>query len=250
MTSSLVHHVGSPAPFDKTARRSAAIPELIQKANGRAAIFLTQKRLPRPVQRPYVSTVPPWPCPSATPRNRTQEDSPQRDPSRPQGQNGRLRRMGYARRIPCPGGGLIAEHLAVRNAVGLFDVSHMGEIQFRGPGSLAAVQHITMNDASRLEDGQAHYSALLTPQGNSSTTSRPPPQRQRLPARGQRRHHGQRLRLDQAAGRRLARHSSRQLLVLLLATRSARPALSPNPRKSSPRPTSRPSRTTGSPREP
>jgi len=66
---------------------------------------------------------------------------------------------------PCPGGGLIAEHLAVRNAVGLFDVSHMGEIQFRGPGSLAAVQHITMNDASRLKDGQAHYSALLTPQG-------------------------------------------------------------------------------------
>ena len=66
---------------------------------------------------------------------------------------------------PGPGGGLIAEHLAVRTAVGLFDVSHMGEIQFRGPGALAAVQHITMNDASRLQDGQAHYSALLTPQG-------------------------------------------------------------------------------------
>jgi len=63
------------------------------------------------------------------------------------------------------GGGLIAEHLAVRNGVGLFDVSHMGEIQFRGPGSLAAVQHITMNDASKLKDGQAHYSALLTPAG-------------------------------------------------------------------------------------
>jgi aminomethyltransferase len=66
---------------------------------------------------------------------------------------------------PCPGGGLIAEHMAVRTAVGLFDVSHMGEIQFRGPGSLAAVQHITMNDASRLKDGQAHYSALLTAEG-------------------------------------------------------------------------------------
>ena len=66
---------------------------------------------------------------------------------------------------PCPGGGLIAEHMAVRTGVGLFDVSHMGEIQFRGPGSLAAVQQITMNDASRLKDGQAHYSALLTPQG-------------------------------------------------------------------------------------
>ena len=66
---------------------------------------------------------------------------------------------------PGAGGGLIAEHLAVRTGVGLFDVSHMGEIQFRGPGSLAAIQHITMNDASRLVDGQAQYSALLTPQG-------------------------------------------------------------------------------------
>ena len=66
---------------------------------------------------------------------------------------------------PGNGGGLIAEHLAVRTAVGIFDVSHMGEIQFRGPGSLAAVQRITMNDAARLKDGQAHYSALLTPQG-------------------------------------------------------------------------------------
>jgi aminomethyltransferase len=66
---------------------------------------------------------------------------------------------------PGPGGGLIAEHVAVRTGVGLFDVSHMGEIQFRGPGSLAAIQHITMNDVSRLKDGQAHYSALLTPQG-------------------------------------------------------------------------------------
>ncbi|MDE3063573.1 MAG: glycine cleavage system aminomethyltransferase GcvT [Acidobacteriota bacterium] len=66
---------------------------------------------------------------------------------------------------PGNGGGLIAEHVAVRTGVGLFDVSHMGEIQFRGPGSLAAVQRITMNDAARLKDGQAHYSALLTPQG-------------------------------------------------------------------------------------
>jgi len=67
--------------------------------------------------------------------------------------------------MPVEYGGLMAEHLAVRTGVGLFDVSHMGEIQFRGPGSLAAVQHITMNDASKLKDGQAHYSALLTPEG-------------------------------------------------------------------------------------
>ncbi|HEX8811283.1 MAG TPA: glycine cleavage system aminomethyltransferase GcvT [Terracidiphilus sp.] len=66
---------------------------------------------------------------------------------------------------PGNGGGLIAEHMAVRTGVGLFDVSHMGEIQFRGPGALAAVQHITMNDAAKLKDGQAHYSALLTPSG-------------------------------------------------------------------------------------
>ncbi len=66
---------------------------------------------------------------------------------------------------PGPGGGLIAEHMAVRTGVGLFDVSHMGEIQFRGQGSLDAVQHITMNDAAKLADGQAQYSALLTPEG-------------------------------------------------------------------------------------
>jgi aminomethyltransferase len=66
---------------------------------------------------------------------------------------------------PGQGGGLIAEHLAVRTAVGLFDVSHMGEIFFRGAGALDAVQKITMNDAGKLRDGQAHYSALLNPQG-------------------------------------------------------------------------------------
>lgn len=66
---------------------------------------------------------------------------------------------------PGNGGGLIAEHMAVRTGVGLFDVSHMGEIQFRGRGALDAVQKITMNDASKLKDGQAHYSALLTPSG-------------------------------------------------------------------------------------
>src|SRR5271168_3362467 len=67
--------------------------------------------------------------------------------------------------MPVEYSGLTAEHLAVRTAVGLFDVSHMGEIQFRGPNSLAAVQRITMNDASRLKEGQAQYSALLTPEG-------------------------------------------------------------------------------------
>src|SRR5215472_8026824 len=61
--------------------------------------------------------------------------------------------------------GLIEEHMAVRTAVGLFDVSHMGDIQLRGPGSLAAVQRLCMNDASKLQVGQAHYSAMLYPNG-------------------------------------------------------------------------------------
>jgi len=62
-------------------------------------------------------------------------------------------------------GGIIAEHMAVRTGVGVFDVSHMGDIQLSGPQALAAVQHISMNDASRLAIGQAQYSALLYPQG-------------------------------------------------------------------------------------
>src|SRR5438067_5140180 len=62
-------------------------------------------------------------------------------------------------------GGIIAEHNAVRTAVGIFDVSHMGDIRLAGPEALAAVQHISMNDASRLAEGQAQYSALLYPQG-------------------------------------------------------------------------------------
>src|SRR6184192_4482596 len=62
-------------------------------------------------------------------------------------------------------GGIIAEHIAVRTSVGIFDVSHMGDIRLAGPDALAAVQHISMNDAARLAVGQAQYSALLYPQG-------------------------------------------------------------------------------------
>ena len=67
--------------------------------------------------------------------------------------------------MPVEYSGITAEHLAVRNAVGLFDVSHMGDIQLRGPGSLAAVNQLCMNDASRLQVGQAQYSAMLYPSG-------------------------------------------------------------------------------------
>src|SRR6201747_593292 len=67
--------------------------------------------------------------------------------------------------MPVEYSGLIAEHMAVRTGVGLFDVSHMGDIQLRGPGSLAAVQRLLMNDASKLQVGQAHYSAMLYEDG-------------------------------------------------------------------------------------
>ena len=67
--------------------------------------------------------------------------------------------------MPVEYAGLTAEHMAVRTAVGLFDVSHMGDIQLRGPGSLAALQRLLMNDASRLQVGQAHYSAMLYENG-------------------------------------------------------------------------------------
>jgi aminomethyltransferase len=63
------------------------------------------------------------------------------------------------------GGGIIHEHMAVRTGVGIFDVSHMGDIRLAGSEALAAVQHISMNDASKLAIGQAQYSALLYPQG-------------------------------------------------------------------------------------
>ncbi len=61
--------------------------------------------------------------------------------------------------------GTIAEHLAVRTAAGIFDVSHMGEIEIKGPQALDLVQHMTSNDASKLADGQIQYSGLTTPAG-------------------------------------------------------------------------------------
>ncbi len=67
--------------------------------------------------------------------------------------------------MPVEYSGLIAEHMAVRTGVGLFDVSHMGDIQLRGPRTLEAVQQLCMNDASKLVDGQAQYSAMLYENG-------------------------------------------------------------------------------------
>jgi aminomethyltransferase len=66
-------------------------------------------------------------------------------------------------------GNLMCEHRAVRGGVGVFDVSHMGDIRIYGAkkpgGALAAAQHLTMNDASKLAIGQAQYSAMLYPNG-------------------------------------------------------------------------------------
>ena len=61
--------------------------------------------------------------------------------------------------------GILDEHRAVRTRAGLFDVSHMGEVELRGPGALAACQMATANDVSRLADGRAQYSLLLEPSG-------------------------------------------------------------------------------------
>ncbi len=61
--------------------------------------------------------------------------------------------------------GITAEHRAVRGAAGLFDVSHMGQFALRGSGALALIQRVAVNDASRLEVGQAQYSAMCRPDG-------------------------------------------------------------------------------------
>jgi aminomethyltransferase len=67
--------------------------------------------------------------------------------------------------MPVEYAGLINEHMAVRKAAGLFDVSHMGELEVTGAGALPALQWLTPNDVSRLEDGRCHYSAFLTERG-------------------------------------------------------------------------------------
>ena len=67
--------------------------------------------------------------------------------------------------MPVEYSGIAKEHTAVRTAAGLFDVSHMGEFDIRGPEALDLVQSIATNDASRLIDGQAQYSAMAYPHG-------------------------------------------------------------------------------------
>jgi aminomethyltransferase len=71
---------------------------------------------------------------------------------------------GYEMPIQYPAG-ITAEHRAVREAVGLFDVSHMGEFIVRGPDALDLVQRVTINDAAKVEVGQAQYSAMCLETG-------------------------------------------------------------------------------------
>jgi len=76
------------------------------------------------------------------------------------------RMVGYAGwDMPVEYSGITHEHLAVRTRAGVFDVSHMGQIEIAGVDALAAVQRISCNDASTLKVGQAQYSGLLTPEG-------------------------------------------------------------------------------------
>jgi aminomethyltransferase len=67
--------------------------------------------------------------------------------------------------MPVQYSGIVDEHTAVRTRVGLFDVSHMGEIVIRGPQSAALVDYVSTNNAAKLKVGQAHYSALLYEHG-------------------------------------------------------------------------------------
>lgn len=71
--------------------------------------------------------------------------------------------VGFA--MPLQYTSIVGEHIRVRSTVGMFDLSHMGQIEVRGPGALAFVQKMTVNDASLLKVGQAQYSAMCTPEG-------------------------------------------------------------------------------------
>ena len=125
--------------------------------------------------------------------------------------------------MPVEYSGITAEHMAVRTAAGLFDVSHMGEVEIAGKGALEAVQHITSNDASKLQVGQIQYSGLTTPDGtfvDDLLVYRFGPTHFLLVINaGQ---HRQGLRVDRGAGQRSrARHRHGQLERPLRADRRA-----------------------------
>ena len=130
--------------------------------------------------------------------------------------------------MPIEYSSVVDEHMAVRTRAGLFDVSHMGEIEIAGKDALAALQRIACNDASKLRTGQAQYSALLTPQGTfiddvlvSSSRART------FPAGRQRRQHRERLQLDSRANRAAWRRRRRKRELALRASGATRPGRSP-----------------------
>lgn len=67
--------------------------------------------------------------------------------------------------MPVQYSGLVDEHTTVRTRAGLFDVSHMGEVRIKGEDALAFTDYLTVNNVTKLEDGQAHYTAFCTPEG-------------------------------------------------------------------------------------
>ncbi len=69
--------------------------------------------------------------------------------------------------LPVQFTGIVQEHEAVRTKAGLFDVSHMGEVEVKGPGALYYLQRLTTNDVSKLEAGQAQYSVMCYPDGGT-----------------------------------------------------------------------------------
>ena len=69
--------------------------------------------------------------------------------------------------MPLSYSGIIEEHLAVRSAAGIFDLSHMGEFEIRGRGALDLLEHALSNSAKRLVEGQAQYTILCTPDGGT-----------------------------------------------------------------------------------
>ena len=98
-------------------------------------------------------------------------NEPSTEPIKKTPLNARHQALG-ARMVPFAGwempveySGIVNEHLAVRTKAGLFDVSHMGQVEVAGKDALAAVQYISSNDAAKLSMGQAQYSALTTPEG-------------------------------------------------------------------------------------
>ena len=116
---------------------------------------------------------------------------------------------GWAMPVSYPTG-ILEEHRATRTAVGLFDVSHMGEVHFRGPRAAATVQRLVTNDVARLADGRALYTVACLPSGGIvddlivyRAARRP------LPRGRQRLQHRQGLRLVPRATRRRLRDRGR-----------------------------------------